>query len=152
MVSLRVLSSHQTPCDLVRCLACSAIPHPKTCTNHRGVCPAPPCHGLLSPSSWCCLLLLSCNSLWQSASSVPLALRSYSSLQTSKRSRDWAGSAHGYPTLMVGGGWSGTAAEVGSGVRGMQVFSCCRTELCILLEGFIQALLHMTFHVRCEEW
>lgn len=151
MVSLRVLSNHQTPCDLMRCLACSAIPRPKTCTNHWGACPAPPCCGLLSPSSWCHLLLLSCNSLWESASPVPLALRSYSSSQTRKRSRNWAGSAHGYPTLMGRGGWSGTAAEVGrEGVEGCKSSpDVLLTALLILLEGFIQAPLRMTFHVRC---
>lgn len=90
MASLRVSSNHQTPCDLVWCLACSAIPHPKTCTNQVSVCPAPPCRGLLSPSSsWCHLLLLSCSSLWESASPVPPVLRSYSSFQTSKSSRGW---------------------------------------------------------------
>ena len=104
----------QTPSNLVRCPARSAIPHPKTCTKPRVVCPALLCCRLLCPSSfWCHFLLLSSNSLRKSASPVPPVFRSYPCFQTSKRSRGWVGGARGYLKLTGRGGWSGTAAEVG---------------------------------------
>lgn len=118
--SLRVLSNPQTPSDLVQCPVCSETHHPETCTKPHGVCPALPCHWLLSPSSfWCHFFLLSSNSPLESASPVPPVLRIYPCFQTSKRSRGWAGGARGCPKLMGRRGQSGTAAEVGrEGARG----------------------------------